>query len=501
MFCPSCGTKVQREGQRFCTSCGIALVDTAVHEATEAVPTTAPGATAASDAAADTSAATAATAATAAPTAFVPLAPLTPLAPASPAAGSGDPTVPVAAPAAATPNLPPPAAPAEVAAAAPTVPVDALAAVLRDNAAHQPTTALTVVEQTGYTAPDEVWRATAPGVHPPESWAADPTPAATAVLEVTPTYAEPTGPQPFRITPLVAVSTLAAVLAVASALVDVASWEVTGSEVNSFAYRLNDFASNYLVGTIIAAVLLLAGAAAGATGRRIGTGLAGGTGLALAGMVAMMVAQVTAAFDAKDVEYVLRANADSGFSYTLTVTHELGFWLAVVAAALGVVAFVLSILTGSGPDGRAQVSAVITVIGAVATLLVVVGTLIPMEGAQFADQFANDFTPPATLLLRLLVLVLIAVGGFTGFVNSRRWGLGLALGTISIGVWQWATAITESGDIPLGIAGGNLGAPDFAPHILTSVGVVVMVLCAVVGLLINPRATEALPAGQAVPLP
>jgi hypothetical protein len=134
-------------------------------------------------------------------------------------------------------------------------------------------------------------------------------------------------------------------------------------------------------------------------------------------------------------------------------------------------------------------------------LLVVVGTLIPMEGAQFADQFANDFTPPATLLLRLLVLVLIAVGGFTGFVNSRRWGLGLALGTISIGVWQWATAITESGDIPLGIAGGNLGAPDFAPHILTSVGVVVMVLCAVVGLLINPRATEALPAGQAVPLP
>lgn len=494
MFCPSCGTKVQREGQRFCTSCGIALVDTTVHEATEAVPATAASAP---DAAADV--ATAATAATAGATAFVPLAPLTPV---SPAADGGDPTVPVTVPAAAKPTLPPPGAPAEVAAAAPTVPVDALAAVLRDNAAQQPTTALTVVEQTGYSPPDEMWRATAPaGAHPPQSWPADPTPAATAVLEVTPTYAEPAGPQPFRITPLVAVSTLAAVLAVASALVDVASWEVTGSEVDSFAYRLNDFASNYLVGTIIAAVLLLAGAATGATGRRIGTGLAGGTGLALAGMMAMMVAQVTAVFDAKDIEYVLRANADSGFSYTLTVTHELGFWLAVVAAVLGVVAFVLSIITASGPDGHQPVSAAITVIGAVATLLVVVGTLIPMEGAQFADQFANDFTPPATLLLRLLVLALIAVGGFTGFVNSRRWGLGLALGTISIGAWQWATAITESGDIPRGIAGGNLGAPDFAPHILTTVGVVVMVLCAVVGLLIKPRATAALPAGQAVPLP
>ena len=126
-------------------------------------------------------------------------------------------------------------------------------------------------------------------------------------------------------------------------------------------------------------------------------------------------------------------------------------------------------------------------VGAVATLLVVVGTLIPGDGADFADQFSNDITPPITLMLRLLVLVLIAVGGITGFISGRRWGLGLALGAISIGVWQWVTALTESGDFPLGIAGGNYGGTDFAPHLVTTVGVVVMVLAAAAGFLIKPQ--------------
>ena len=370
-------------------------------------------------------------------------------------------------------TLPPPTLPAAVPAAATTLPIAAVA-----DAAHQDTTALTVIEQTAHTPLHDVWAPTAS------------TATITAATETLPAHTEPDtdslpmvveGTQPFRITPLVAVGALAGVLAVASAFTDVASYEVTGDASQSLVYKLNDFSSNYTVGAIIAALLLIGGAALGATGRRVGTGLAGGAGLALAGMMAMVIGQVTQLFDAKEVELLV-----GGGSFTLTSTQEIGYVLAAIAAVLGLVAFALA-LGGRGPDGRPPANAAIGVVGAVASLLVVVGTLIPGDEANFADQFSNDLTPPITLLLRLLVLVLIAVGGITGFISGRRWGLGLALGAISIGVWQWVTALTESGDFPLGIAGGNYGGTDFAPHLVTTVGVVVMVLAAAAGFLIKPQ--------------
>ncbi|MEQ1699108.1 MAG: hypothetical protein ABMA25_03310, partial [Ilumatobacteraceae bacterium] len=286
----------------------------------------------------------------------------------------------------------------------------------------------------------------------------------------------------FRITPLVAVSALAAVLAVAAAFVDIASFEVAGGVgAEAGKYKLNDFASNLTVGAIIAAVLLIGGSALGATGRRIGTGLAGGAGLALAGMFGMVIGRVTGVFDSKEVELLLR-----GGSFTLTTTQEVGFWLAAVAAVLGGIAFILS-FAGGKPDGRPPLSPAIGVLGALGTLAVVVGPMIPMDGGSFGDNFSNTFIPPATLYLRLLVLVLIGVGGLVGFLANRHWGIGMALGAISIGAWQWVTAITESGDIPLGIAGGNPGgdiADPFAPHIVTTVGVILMLLAGVAGLVV-----------------
>ncbi len=364
--------------------------------------------------------------------------------------------------------LPPPAVPAAVPADAATLAFTPLTA----DAQHQDTTALTVVEQTSYAATPDVWAA-----HATQTMPAQPG----SDTDSLPLVAAPEGPQPFRITPLAAVGALAGVLAVASAFVTVASYDVTGDLVDSQVFRLNDLASNYTVGAILAALLLIGGAAFGATGRRVGTGLAGGAGLALAGMMGMMLGQVTQLFDAQEVSLM-----QGGGTFTLTTTQDVGYWLAAIAAVLGLVAFALS-LTGSGDDGHPPTNAVIGVAGAVATLLVVVGTLIPGDTANFADQFANDLTPPITLILRAGVLVLIGVGGITGFISGRRWGLGLALGTISVGVWQWITALTESGDYPLGIAGGNYGATEFTPHVLTTVGVVCMVLAAAAGLLIKPR--------------
>ena len=333
------------------------------------------------------------------------------------------------------------------------------------------TTALSVVEQTAasrYAGP--AWDAGGDAWEP------------TGMTEVT------GGVQPFRITPLVATASLAGVLAVASAFVDVAGIEIsglTGVPPTTQVFKLNDFSTNLMVGAVLAALLLVVGSAMGATGRRVGTGLAGGAGLALAGMMGMVLGQVTHLFDSN--EFVLLS---SGGSFTLTTTRDIGFWLAVVSALLGGAAFVLS-FESAGPDGHPPIPAAIGAIGLLGTAMAVIGPMIPLNDVPFGDQFSNDFVPPATLLLRQLVLILIAVGGVVGFTRNRRWGLGMALGAISVGAWQLITAAIDGGKIaeatdkfPYSYAGGNPGDFDFAPHPVTIIGVVTMVLAAAAGLVL-----------------
>jgi hypothetical protein len=294
--------------------------------------------------------------------------------------------------------------------------------------------------------------------------------------------------QPFRITLLLVVSTLAAVFAVASVFVEAATYKVDGDFLAEQSFKLNDFASNLAVGAIIAAVVLIGGSLLGATGRRLGAGLAGGAGLALAGMFGWVIGQVIALFDAQEVQLL-----NSGGSFTLITTQEIGFWLMVVAAGLGVLAFLVS-LTSAGNDGLPSLHPAIGALGALGTLAVVVGPLIPMNGAGLSDNFTNEFIPPASLYLRVAVLVLIGVGGLLGFLANRRWGIGMALGAICVGVWQWASALGEIGDLPVGIAGGNFvpdAANPFAPHIVTTIGVVVMLLAGLGGLLMAAQRRNA----------
>ena len=65
---------------------------------------------------------------------------------------------------------------------------------------------------------------------------------------------------------------------------------------------------------------------------------------------------------------------------------------------------------------------------------------------------------------------LIAVAGVVGFLLVRTWGLGLAAGAISVGLWMWIGSLGELGDNPIGLAVANLFAPDTIPHGVTSVG-------------------------------
>ena len=136
----------------------------------------------------------------------------------------------------------------------------------------------------------------------------------------------------------------------------------------------------------------------------------------------------------------------------------------------------------------------------VGTLAVVVGPLLPMHSGTLADNFSSDravgatlfgkllvlFTigsthdpvPPITTYLRLLLLLFLGLGGVVGFLMASRWGLGLAVGTMSIAIVQWITSLARAGDLPFGIAGGNPGSDGIIPHVVTSIGVGVVLVAA-----------------------
>jgi hypothetical protein len=284
--------------------------------------------------------------------------------------------------------------------------------------------------------------------------------------------------EPFRITPLLVVATLAAIVGIAAAVLDFVSFQVTGDVVTSQTLKMNDMSSNFLVAAIIGAVLLVAGAVAGATGRRLGAGLAGGAGLALAGLLAHAVGQATHLLDALQVQYL-----NQGGNFVLTTTQEIGFILAIVAAALGAITFMVS-LRDARADGRAPIPVAIGFLGALGGAAVAFGSLIPTHGAKFGDNFAVDSIPPATLYLRLACLALIVVACAVGFLTNRRWGVGVALGGISIAVWQWVTSQSKTGDLPFGIARGNPPLDDglLKPHVVTTIGVVVVLVAVIASL-------------------
>jgi hypothetical protein len=422
MFCPSCGVGAQ-PGQKFCSSCGASLTGVPLSDIsdlpTEAVP---------------------------AAGAFLPPPSFEPPSAAAP-----------------TPVAPPPPAVVEPAPLDPTV---------FDFEQYDTTGSLQVI-----TSPTDVL--------PTQSQ--DPITAETSAVEES---------QPFGLTPLLIAAVLTGAVAILAAVLDQISYRVTGDVNESLSLTMNDLSSNSLVACIIGAVLLVVGGAIGATGRRIGVGLAGGTGLALAGFAAFTASQDVAVLDT-----LKRGLAERGVTYQLTTTLEVGFWLCIATAVLAAVVAGVSVV--GALDRRARIHPAVGAAGVLGTLAVVVGSLLPQQGGALADNFSSDHAvgavqfwkayfrltldidhasqPPITTYLRLLVLFLLLVGGLVGFISGTRCGVGLVIGSVSLSVWLWASSWGEWGDLPFGIASGNVGSTDFAPHVVTSIGMVVVLLAVCTG--------------------
>ena len=118
-------------------------------------------------------------------------------------------------------------------------------------------------------------------------------------------------------------------------------------------------------GTGIGAVLMVVGSCIGATGRRFWSGLAGGAGLAIAGVLGAAVGTGVGLLDTTKVRFVT-----SGATVTLTTTYGVGWVLAVSAAGLGGVVFLVS-LPASTDDHRRRLGPFVALLGIVALIALV----------------------------------------------------------------------------------------------------------------------------------
>lgn len=292
----------------------------------------------------------------------------------------------------------------------------------------------------------------------------------------------PPGREPFQIRLIFLLAFFGAVTMVMSTVADLTDIRTTRpiDGIGIGTTSLHDVGVNLPAAGFSGAVVMVLGGFLACFGFRWGAGLAGGAGLALAGWAGLTIGLVEVPIAVS--ESITRT---SGELFTLTVTRDTGYWLVVAAGVMGLLVFVAS-LRSAGTGGRRSLNPWVAAVGAVSSVILAAGPLIPEGEATFSDNFRSPNAlidlPTAYFGGRIGQLALIAFAGVVGFLLVRVYGLGLAAGGISVAFWLWLASLLGIGEDviagvrPLGIAAGNFGAGDTEPHAVTSVGMVLMLL-------------------------
>jgi hypothetical protein len=247
-------------------------------------------------------------------------------------------------------------------------------------------------------------------------------------------------------------------------------------------WLVGDLGSNLQVAGLIGVAALLVGAIAAGFGVRWGAGLAGGAGLAIAGWAALVIGLVEQPLQAATIA----VDAPTTESFTITITRDLGYWLLLAAIVIGGAVFVVS-LAYAGNDNRSGLNPWIAALGAVSALFAAGGPLVPEGAATFRNNWSSaggTFDQPTAYLAgRLAQVALLALAGVIGFLQVRRWGLGVAIGGMLPVVWLAVTALLELGDSPVGPAFANPGDTSGDLHAVTVVGMTALVGLAIVAMI------------------
>lgn len=245
-----------------------------------------------------------------------------------------------------------------------------------------------------------------------------------------------------------------------------------------------DVGTNLPGALIVALVSLLVGIVGAVFRQRWGYGLAGGSGLAIAGWSALTIGlverPVQVALDAVDGPVVQ--------TFSVTITRDIGYGLIVAAGVGGVLTFLAS-LPRAAPDHRRSLNPWIAAVGALAALVAAAGPLLPEGAASLEDNWTRTGTSADLPVLfvggRLLQLGLLALAGVVGFLLVRRYGLGLAIGGLTVSAWLAVTTLFDLGESPVGPGvanpGSDLGTPDL--HSVTLVGLAALLALATVAVI------------------
>jgi hypothetical protein len=282
----------------------------------------------------------------------------------------------------------------------------------------------------------------------------------------------PPAREPFRIRLILLFALFGAAAMLMTIVADVIDLRTTrpAAGITTGVRTLEDLGSDLGLAGFIGAAIMVIGALLACFGLRWGDGLAGGAGLALAGWAGLTIG--LAELPIAIAESITRT---SSIEFTLRVTRDLGWWLIVGVGVIGAIVFVAS-LRSIGSGGRAALNPLVAAITAVAMVVLAFGPLVPVNEAAFADNFRSvDPTrdlPAAFFAGRLGQVALIALAGVVGMLIVRSYGIGLAVGGLSVPLWLWIASIGRIGPNPVGIAERNPGADDTVPHAVTTVGMV-----------------------------
>lgn len=245
-----------------------------------------------------------------------------------------------------------------------------------------------------------------------------------------------------------------------------------------FAFRLGDWfvvdlGDNLTVAALIAATTMAVGGAGAAFGWRWASGLAGGGGLATAGLASLVIGLAQYPIDAA-AEFARIPPVEPFQPFVLTITRDVGYWALLVAGVVGLITFFASV-GDAVADGPGDLNPWLAALGGVAVLVIVVGPLLPVGRGVFSDNWYlvdGPGEPPAMLIvMRLVQLGLVALGGVVGFLSVRRWGLGVAVGATLPAMWMALSTLFELTDRPIGPGFRNPGATEMDVHAVTIIGV------------------------------